>query len=265
MRDSASRRFPLLLLAAALVALGVFFVHDATPASAQQVPNAPANVLVYPSGDGSYLIVAWSAPDPDTDPPVTDYDVQYKLSTASSWTTAEYDASQPPFGPPKPLSPYKVLSGLSIGSTYDARVRAKNANGNSAWSTGQGTLSATTKDNNLSSLTLTASATATGTFTEVELLSKFRPTQTDYFAVVADTFNYVKVTPTRRHSGASITVNGTAVTSGSPSSAIAVSDGEEILIDVTAAFDSASTPWPDRRYRVELRRPANHPGHAGGL
>lgn len=232
--------------------------------NANLAPHAPANVRVYPSGDGSYLIVDWSAPDPGIDPPVTDYDVEYKLSTASSWTDAGYDVRQSPFDPPTPPPAYKVLGGLTIGSTYDARVRAKNASGNSAWSTGQGTLSATTKDNNLSGLTLTASATATGTFTEVKLLSNFRPTQTAYFAVVADGLNYLKVTPTKRHTGASIKVNGTSVTSGSPSNAIAFSDGV-ILIDVTAEFDSASTPWPDRTYRIELRRPANHPGRPGGL
>ena len=228
-------------------------------------PHAPANVLVYRSGDGSYLIVEWSAPDPDADPPVTGYDVAYKLSTSSNWTDAGYDSSQGGFGPPKPLSLYKVLSGLTIGSTYDARVRAKNANGNSAWSTGQGTLSATTKDNNLSGLVLTASATSTGTFTEVKLLSNFRATQTDYFAVVADGLDYLKVTPTKRHTGASIKVNGTAVTSGSPSNAFTFASSDLIIVAVTAAYDSATTPWPDREYKIYLRRSDNRPGYRDGF
>ena len=216
-------------------------------------PHAPANVSLYPSGDGSYLIVSWAAPDPENDPQVTFYDVEYKLSTDTTWTDAGYDPHPNPYGDPMPPPTYWVLSGLTIGSTYDARVRAKNDSGDSAWSsTAQGTLSATTKDNNLSGLTLTAAASATGTFTGVNLLSPFRPTTTYYYAVVDDAYTHVKVTPTTRHTGASVTVNGTSVNSGSPSSAIAFK--KEILIEVTAAYHSSHTPWPTRTYTLHLVR-----------
>ena len=248
-------------MAIALLALAVFSVHDTRPASAQQAPHTPANVRIYPSGDGSYLIVDWSAPDPNTAPPPTDYEVRYKLATATTWTDANYNPYLLPGDSPPT---HKVLGGLTIGSRYEAQVRAKNTDGNSAWSgSAYGTLSPTTRDNNLSGLVLTASATATGTFTEVKLLSNFRATQTSYFAVVADTFNYVKVTPTKRHTGASIKVNGTAVTSGSPSSAIAFSDS--VVIDVTPAYNSATTPWPDRTYTIYLRRSDNRPGYRDGF
>ena len=257
MRASVSRLSPVLLLAAALVALAVLFVHDAPPAQAQSAPEVPANVRVYPSGDAFYLIVSWSAPDPENDPPVTQYDVQYKRTSSSTWL--EHPDNGPPtgaHGQPRPPNYHRILDNSLItpGVSYDARVRAKNDSGDSAWSsTAQGTLPASSdKDNNLSGLTLTAATSETGTFAEVELLSNFRPTQTYYYAVVDDAYTHVKVTPTTRHTGASVTVDGTSVNSGSPSGAIAFK--KEILIEVTAAYHSTSTPWPTRTYTLHLVR-----------
>ena len=193
-----------------------------TPTQAQSPPEAPRYVSVYPSGDGSYLIVSWAAPDSD-DPPVTGYDVQYRLSTATTWTDVPDDGIS---------QGNTVLSGLTQGSTYDARVRAKNDIGNSAWRTGTGTLSSSDKDDLLSGLTLTAATSETGTFAGVKLLSIFRPNLIYYHAVVDDSYTHVKVTPTTREYRR-------------------LRDGERYV---------GEQRLPQQRHRV-LRGGSPHPGH----
>ena len=84
-------------------------------------PGAPGQVtnLALTAGDGQ-ISASWDAPTGT----ITGYDVEYKESSASSWTDAGHtgtDASH-------------TISSLTNGTEYNVRVRAKNDGGNGAWS-----------------------------------------------------------------------------------------------------------------------------------
>ena len=118
------RTLPLLL--AALALLTVLLV-SAPPAQAQSsVPSAPAIDEFYRIHTGYVLYWCDVADCGSRDTSVTKYDVQYKLTTASSWTSATSVTGTPPLQATR-------ITGLTTGSTYDVRIRAVNANGNSAW------------------------------------------------------------------------------------------------------------------------------------
>ena len=94
-------------------------------------------------------------------------------------------------------------------------------------------------DARLSGLTATSAAGATGTFSALTLTPAFAAATESYSASVTNSITHVKITPTVNHSGASVKVGkGTslsAVSSGSPSAAIALSEGANaITVEVTA-------------------------------
>ena len=62
-------------------------------------------------------------------PALSGYDVQYKLTDVSTWTTQTHSGT----------GATTTLTGLTKGKSYDARVRAKNDEGDSDWATGSGT------------------------------------------------------------------------------------------------------------------------------
>ena len=111
---------------------------------------------------------------------------------------------------------------------------------------------------NLSALTAKSATSAAGTFSALALSpSTFSATTTSYTASVANSITHVKLTPTKAHTGASIKVGkGTslsAVTSGSESTAIALSEGANaIKVEVTAE-DGATK----RTYTVTVTRAAS--------
>ncbi len=75
-----------------------------------------------------------------------------------------------------------------------------------------------------------------------------------YTATVANSIDRLTVTPTSDHNGATITVNGTSVSSGSASSAISLSVGENTITIVVAAEDGTT-----KTYTVTVERGANIP------
>lgn len=81
------------------------------------VPDAPSNVLATP-GD-TQLTVWWTAVDQ-----ATGYDVQYRVNPAGVWQS----------WPRSGLLAQSTVTGLANGTLYDARVRATNSYGASAWS-----------------------------------------------------------------------------------------------------------------------------------
>ncbi len=111
---------------------------------------------------------------------------------------------------------------------------------------------------NLSGLAAKSATSATGTFSALALSpSTFSASTTGYTASVANSITHVKLTPTKAHSGASIKVGKgtslTAVTSGSESTAIALSEGANaIKVEVTAQ-DGATK----RTYTVTVTRAAS--------
>ena len=89
---------------------------------AAEPPSAPAA----PSVTGASLAsvhVDWQAPD-NTGPVLTNYDVEYRKQGATGWTSHAFTGTKTA----------AEISGLESGATYEARVRAKNAEGTSAWS-----------------------------------------------------------------------------------------------------------------------------------
>ncbi|MXY78875.1 MAG: hypothetical protein F4Y94_04105, partial [Chloroflexi bacterium] len=88
-------------------------------------PPAPAAPSVDAlAGSDVSLYVNWRAPANPGRPPITGYDLQYRRGTSGSWTD----------GPQGETSRAATISGLVANSLYQVRVRAKNAEGDSAWS-----------------------------------------------------------------------------------------------------------------------------------
>ena len=72
--------------------------------------------------------VDWQPPA-NTGPAISDYDVQYRLQGASEWTSHAFTGAKT----------VAEIPGLESDATYEARVRARNAEGEGAWSeTGSG-------------------------------------------------------------------------------------------------------------------------------
>ncbi|MCY4448404.1 MAG: cadherin-like beta sandwich domain-containing protein, partial [Chloroflexi bacterium] len=97
-------------------------------------------------------------------------------------------------------------------------------------------------DATLSALAVSASADG-ATFAAAELRPDFSPGTTSYRAVVENDNTHVKVTPTTTISGATVTVNGQAVTSGSASAAIAASQGDSVTVVVTGTDGSTTVTY----------------------
>ena len=87
-------------------------------------PDAPdAPIVTGTSSTG--LSVVWTAPSTVGRPPVSDYDVQYRVANSGdAFTDAGYDGT----------GTATSLAGLRPGTTYAVQVRAHNDEGTSAWS-----------------------------------------------------------------------------------------------------------------------------------
>jgi hypothetical protein len=81
-------------------------------------PSVPGNLVATPSS--AQVALAWDVPSSDGGSVITDYIVQYKLSSAGSWTT---------FADGTSTARTATVTGLTNGSNYDFRVAAVNAIG----------------------------------------------------------------------------------------------------------------------------------------
>ena len=101
-------------------------------------PPPPAAPTVNTHSAGS-ILVRWSPPPTYQGPPVTHYNLRYKLSTASSYTIfADMDGDAIDIS-----GQFQIISGLSNDTDYDVQVRAVNSAGASGWSdAGTGTTGA---------------------------------------------------------------------------------------------------------------------------
>ena len=97
-------------------------------ATPNEKPGRPAAPTVS-AASGASLRVSWTAPT-NNGTAITDYDVQYKRSSASSWTSHAFDGT----------GTSATIGGLTAGATYNVQVRAANTAGESTWSaSGSGT------------------------------------------------------------------------------------------------------------------------------
>ena len=85
-------------------------------------PAAPATPTVSIASRDS-LSVSWTAPANNGEA-ITDYDVQYKTSSASTWTDKSHTGT----------GRSTTITGLTNGTAYNVQVRATNSVGSSAWS-----------------------------------------------------------------------------------------------------------------------------------
>ena len=91
-------------------------------ATPMATPDAPLNLSI--TYGNSSIAVAWDAPADDGGSPITDYVIQYRASSASSWTTASDGTS---------TARATTLSGLTNGTLYYIRVAAVNIAGTSSY------------------------------------------------------------------------------------------------------------------------------------
>ena len=88
-------------------------------------PAAPTIAVANNSATPTTKIdVSWTAPDMTGKPAISDYDVQYKLSGANSWTSQSFTGT----------GTSTTIGSLTEGKSYEVQVRAVNAEGNGAWS-----------------------------------------------------------------------------------------------------------------------------------
>jgi len=89
-------------------------------------PRAPDRPAVSRSAaqPATALDVAWTAPDTRGGPAITDYDVEYRKKNGGHWLNHPFTGA----------ATKTTLTGLSPETTYEVRVRARNADGRSGWS-----------------------------------------------------------------------------------------------------------------------------------
>ena len=148
------------------------------PPSAPSAPTVAANATT----PTTKLDVTWSAPT-NTGPDITDYDVRYRLSGTTNWT--EWQANTT-------ITTLKVtLTGLTVGKSYDAQVRATNDEGTSGWSdTGSGTTNTTgvtrsIAENSAAGTNIGAAVTASANTNGYTLTHSLSGTDAGSFDIVA--------------------------------------------------------------------------------
>ncbi len=217
------------------------------------------------SGDGK-LALTWTAPTGGT---LTGYDVHYTASTtvandaakgtnvATEWVDAAHAGT----------TASDEITGLTNGTPYRLRVRAKNADVEGEWVFD--TATPKSSDATLSALSGTTSTDGSD-FSGTLDIGTFTATTTSYTASVAGSVTHVKLTPAVNDSDAEVKVGPqggtlTAVTSGQPSAAIALDPGANAIdVEVTAEDETVQT------YTVTVTRlsvPSGvtvAPGAAGG-
>ena len=173
------------------------------------VPDAPS-ITSATSTSSSSASVSFTAPSNNGGSTILDYTV---TSSPGGFTGT---------GSGTPIT----VSGLSPNTSYTFTVTARNAVGSSAASSPSNSVTtAASSDATLSSLGVSSGS----------LSPSFTSSTTSYSVAVAGSVSSITVTPTANQSGASITVNGTSVSSGNASGAISLTVGSNTIhVNVTA-------------------------------
>ena len=95
---------------------------------APQAPGTPE--VTAPAGSTTSLDVSWTAPDNDGRPAITGYDIRYCRGPPTECTTDSNYTN----GPQGVTATSATLTGLATKTAYQVQVRAKNADGDGAWS-----------------------------------------------------------------------------------------------------------------------------------
>ena len=178
-----------------------------------EVPSAPPAPAV--SGEtADSVTVSWTAPaNPGS--AITDYDVQYRVSGAASWTDAGHSGTGLTL----------TLTGLTAGTDYEVQVRASNAEGPGAWS---------------------ASATATTTTTAVNVAPTF--TSGAMFTVAE---NETAVgTVVAMDSDADDRITGYALTGGADRAQFSITSAGALTFNTAPDYESPADADTDNVYVV---------------
>ncbi|KAA9338781.1 cadherin-like beta sandwich domain-containing protein, partial [Adhaeribacter soli] len=195
---------------------------------AMVVPTATATTAIGSTG----FTVNWTAPAIGT---VTNYLLDVSTNSTFTALVSGYN------GKNAGTATSEAITGLLPATTYYYRVRAAKTS-----VTGQGAYSATIMAKTLSNnANLSALSLSAGTLNPV-----FASATTAYSASVINTTTSITVTPTVFESNATITVNGTAVTSGSASGPIALNVGNNTITTVVTAQDGSTT----KTYTISVTR-----------
>ena len=117
-------------------ALSVSKTLTITVTDANEPPAAPTALTVSPvANTATQLNVSWTAPTvPTSIPALSGYDVEYRKGTSGTWLTTNVTHSG--------TNVTATITGLTGSTSYQVHVRAKNAEGNSAWLQGSATTTA---------------------------------------------------------------------------------------------------------------------------
>ena len=117
-------------------ALSVSKTLTITVTDANEPPAAPTALTVSPvANTPTQLNVSWKAPTvPTSIPALSGYDVEYRKGTSGTWLTTNVTHSG--------TNVTATITGLTGSTSYQVHVRAKNAEGNSAWLQGSATTTA---------------------------------------------------------------------------------------------------------------------------
>jgi uncharacterized repeat protein (TIGR02543 family) len=106
---------------ASVNSVGQSLFTSAISKSPATVPGAPTNLS--PNKSGTSATLTWTAPGSNGGASISDYVVDYKLTSESTWTS---------FSDPVSSNTGATVTGLNSSATYDFRVRTKNVVGLSA-------------------------------------------------------------------------------------------------------------------------------------
>lgn len=93
------------------------------------VPSVPRDIAVEATGNGE-LTVSWSAPSNDAGVPTLGYDLEWREKVEEGQPESGWVGYTPDLG----LTREAMIDGLADDTTYQFQVRAKNTNGEGAWS-----------------------------------------------------------------------------------------------------------------------------------
>ncbi len=228
------------------------------------VPSRPRNLQAI-AGDGK-LTLTWAAPAYWGGFPASAYDVDWYAGASPPSDESDWNRATLTTAPlPATATSYEftgTYSGHTVtnGSTYQLRIHALSQNPDdsgdnlaSYWVTVAGTPTgqSLSSNANLSGLTASTATNQNGTYTALNI-GTFSASTTSYTATVASTVTHVKLTPTVEDTGkATVTVDGTTVSSGSESGAIALSLGTNAITVRVTAQDSTT-----KDYTVTITRQA---------
>jgi outer membrane protein OmpA-like peptidoglycan-associated protein len=212
------------------------------------VPTAPRSLQVLAS-TATDVQFSWVAPVSDGGAALTN--PNYTVTVTGSAGAASVTCT--PGGTPAGSNRFCTASNLSNDATYTFSVVATNRMGNSPAATT--TYVVPSSDTTLSSLVATSLTGA------VPMTPAFTSATTAYTATVTNAVVSVIVTPTTTSGTATVEVNGVAVISASPSSAIPLAVGTNLIeIEVTA-----SDPRFTETYTLTITRAPAQGGGSGGL